>query len=106
MRRPLLAFLLSLLAAVTAAPRVGGQESGSKPPAPNSKSSAADSKSLPAASKSSESDSAAVYAALSKVAPSLVRIHVVSLDHQDGRELKREASRSGTTKPPGGGVGA
>jgi serine protease Do len=41
-------------------------------------------------------DGAAVYAALSKVAPSLVRIHVVSLDHQDGRELKREASGSGT----------
>src|SRR5690349_19123999 len=41
-------------------------------------------------------DSAAVYAALSKVAPSLVRIHVVSLDYQDGRELKREASGSGT----------
>src|SRR5215207_11211023 len=41
-------------------------------------------------------DTAAVYAALSKVAPALVRIHVVSIDYQDGRELKREASGSGT----------
>ena len=41
-------------------------------------------------------DSAAVAHALSKVAPSLVRIHVVSVDHQGGRELKREASGSGT----------
>src|SRR6185295_7647410 len=39
---------------------------------------------------------AAVEAALAKVAPSLVRIHVVSIDYQDGRELKREASGSGT----------
>jgi serine protease Do len=39
---------------------------------------------------------AAVHAALAKVAPSLVRIHVVSLDHRDGRELKREAAGSGT----------
>src|SRR5688500_2882400 len=41
-------------------------------------------------------DTAAVHAALSKVAPSLVRIHVVAIDHQDGRELKRQASGSGT----------
>ena len=40
--------------------------------------------------------SAAIESALAKVAPSLVRIHVVSVDHQDGRELKREASGSGT----------
>jgi serine protease Do len=53
---------------------------------------------------SEASDSAAVYAALSKVAPSLVRIHVVSLDHQDGRELKREASGSGTIITPEGHV--
>jgi serine protease Do len=44
----------------------------------------------------SDSDGAAVAAALSKVAPSLVRIHVVSIEFQDGRELKREASGSGT----------
>src|SRR5215203_837186 len=49
-------------------------------------------------------DSAAVYAALSKVAPSLVRIHVVSIDYQDGRELKREASGSGTIITPEGHV--
>jgi serine protease Do len=41
-------------------------------------------------------DAAVIEAALGKVAPSLVRIHVVSIDYQDGRELKREASGSGT----------
>ena len=49
-------------------------------------------------------DSATVHAALSRVAPSLVRIHVVSIDHQDGRELKREASGSGTIITPEGHV--
>ena len=34
--------------------------------------------------------------ALSKVSPSLVRIHVVTINHQDGREMKREAAGSGT----------
>jgi serine protease Do len=50
------------------------------------------------------SDTAAVEAALAKVAPSLVRIHVVSIDYQDGRELKREASGSGTIITPEGHV--
>jgi serine protease Do len=45
---------------------------------------------------------AEVQFALSKVAPSLVRIHVVSVDFQDGRELKREASGSGTIITPDG----
>ena len=49
-------------------------------------------------------DSAAVHAALSKVAPSLVRIHVVSIDHQEGRELKRQAAGSGTIITPEGHV--
>jgi serine protease Do len=48
--------------------------------------------------------SAAVHRALQKVAPSLVRIHVVSLDHQSGRELKREAAGSGTIITPEGHV--
>jgi serine protease Do len=48
------------------------------------------------ASPAPSEDAAAVEAALAKVAPSLVRIHVVSIDYQDGRELKREASGSGT----------
>ena len=39
---------------------------------------------------------AAIDIALSKVAPSLVRIHVVSVEHQEGREIKREAAGSGT----------
>jgi serine protease Do len=40
--------------------------------------------------------SAAIESALAKVAPSLVRIHVVTVSHTDGREIKREASGSGT----------
>ena len=48
--------------------------------------------------------SAAVQAAIAKVAPSLVRIHVVTLDHVEGRELKREASGSGTIITPEGHV--
>jgi serine protease Do len=47
---------------------------------------------------------AAIEAALAKVAPSLVRIHVVTVDHQDGREIKREASGSGTIISPEGHV--
>src|ERR1700752_992914 len=47
-------------------------------------------------------DAAAVHAALAKVAPSLVRIHVVSIEHEDGRELKREAAGSGTIITPEG----
>lgn len=42
--------------------------------------------------------------ALSRVAPSLVRIHVVTINHQDGRELKREAAGSGTIISPDGHV--
>ena len=49
-----------------------------------------------AAQPSAVAPPAAIDLALSKVAPSLVRIHVVSVDHQDGREIKREASGSGT----------
>ena len=56
-----------------------------------------------AQSKAAE-DTAAVARALEKVAPSLVRIHVVSVDHQDGREIKREASGSGTIITPEGHV--
>ena len=48
--------------------------------------------------------SVAIESALARVAPSLVRIHVVSVDHQDGRELKREASGSGTIISPDGHV--
>jgi serine protease Do len=40
--------------------------------------------------------------ALSKVVPSLVRIHVVTISHQDGREIKREAAGSGTIISPDG----
>ncbi len=54
--------------------------------------------------QTSASQSAEVELALSKVAPSLVRIHVVSVDQQDGREIKREASGSGTIITPEGHV--
>ena len=40
--------------------------------------------------------SAAVDTAIARVGPSLVRIHVVMVDHVAGREVKREASGSGT----------
>ena len=43
-------------------------------------------------------------AALAKVSPSLVRIHVVTYAYEDGRELKREASGSGTIITPEGHV--
>ena len=57
-----------------------------------------------ASSRGAVPDTAAVHAALAKVAPSLVRVHVVTLDHQEGRELKREASGSGTIITPDGHV--
>src|SRR6476660_1524639 len=49
-----------------------------------------------APASSASSQPAAVDVALSKVAPSLVRIHVVSVEFQEGREIKREAAGSGT----------
>ena len=45
-----------------------------------------------------------IAAALAKVSPSLVRIHVVTYAYEDGRELKREASGSGTIITPEGHV--
>ena len=59
---------------------------------------------LVTAAQNAPDQSAAVESALAKVAPSLVRIHVVSVDHNDGRELKREASGSGTIITPEGHV--
>jgi serine protease Do len=53
---------------------------------------------------SGSAEGAAIDAALSKVAPSLVRIHVVGFDYSDGREVKREASGSGTIITPEGHV--
>jgi serine protease Do len=80
MRRLLATVLFSGVAAAASAQSVAP----ASPPAAGSLSSPA------------SEDAAAVEAALAKVAPSLVRIHVVSIDYQDGRELKREASGSGT----------
>jgi serine protease Do len=45
-----------------------------------------------------------IEAALAKVSPSLVRIHVVTYAYDEGRELKREASGSGTIITPEGHV--
>lgn len=58
----------------------------------------------PSTTRREAPDSATVHAALSRVAPALVRIHVVTLDYQDGREPKREASGSGTIITPDGRV--
>ena len=80
MRCWLTGILLSLLAPLAAGAQPAGSPAG--PAAPP--------------------DGAAVHAALSRVAPSLVRIHVVSIDHEDGREIKREASGSGTIITPEG----
>ena len=57
-----------------------------------------------AAAAADQLQPAAIEAALAKVAPSLVRIHVVTVSHQDGREIKREASGSGTIITPEGHV--
>ena len=56
----------------------------------------------PVAAQSNGQQSAAVERAISQVAPALVRIHVVTVDHAEGRELKREASGSGTIITPEG----
>jgi serine protease Do len=77
------AVAILLLVAAIAVP-AGGQTNGRGPVPPD--------------------QTAAVEAALAKVAPSLVRIHVVSIDFQEGRELKREAAGSGTIITPDGDV--
>ncbi len=41
-------------------------------------------------------DESAIETALAQVSPSLVRIHVVAYSYEEGREVKREASGSGT----------
>jgi serine protease Do len=46
----------------------------------------------------------AISAALAKVSPSLVRIHVVTYSYEEGREIKREAAGSGTIISPEGHV--
>ncbi len=47
---------------------------------------------------------ALIDAALAKVSPSLVRIHAVTYAYEEGREIKREASGSGTIISPEGHV--
>ncbi len=46
----------------------------------------------------------AIATALSKISPSLVRIHVVTYEYEEGREIKREAAGSGTIISPEGHV--
>lgn len=58
----------------------------------------------PALAQASQPPARDVDLALSKVSPSLVRIHVVTINHQDGREMKREAAGSGTIITPEGHV--
>jgi serine protease Do len=58
----------------------------------------------PAAAQAPQPAARDVDLALSKVSPSLVRIHVVTINHQDGREMKREAAGSGTIITPEGHV--
>jgi serine protease Do len=50
----------------------------------------------------SPTSQSAVEAAIARVGPSLVRIHVVMVDHAAGREIKREAAGSGTIMSPDG----
>jgi serine protease Do len=54
------------------------------------------------AQSSAPASQSAVEAAIARVGPSLVRIHVVMVDHSAGREIKREASGSGTIISPDG----
>jgi serine protease Do len=58
----------------------------------------------PGAARQSPAAEPDIEAALAKVSPSLVRIHVVTYAYEEGRELKREASGSGTIITPEGHV--
>lgn len=55
-------------------------------------------------SRSRALESRPIEQALARVAPSLVRIHVVIVQHAEGREVKREAAGSGTIITPDGHV--
>jgi len=59
---------------------------------------------VPVVARQSPPAESDIEAALAKVSPSLVRIHVVTYAYEDGRELKREASGSGTIITPEGHV--
>jgi serine protease Do len=59
---------------------------------------------VPVAARQSSPAEPDIEAALAKVSPSLVRIHVVTYAYEEGRELKREASGSGTIITPEGHV--
>lgn len=57
---------------------------------------------LPGPSFSQTADRAAIDRAIAAVYPSLVRISVVAIEHEDGREIKLESSGSGTIITPDG----
>lgn len=57
---------------------------------------------LPGPSFSQTADRAAIDRAIAAVYPSLVRISVVAIEHEEGREIKLEASGSGTIITPDG----
>lgn len=50
----------------------------------------------PASTQSAAAERAEIDRAVARVRPSLVRIHVVAVEHDQGREIKREAAGSGT----------
>ena len=50
----------------------------------------------PVAGQQPRASEPVISAALAKISPSLVRIHVVTYSYEEGREVKREASGSGT----------
>jgi len=58
----------------------------------------------PAPDPASDHTQAAVEQAVSRVLPSLVRVHVVEVDHRFGREVKSEATGSGVIFTPDGHV--
>lgn len=57
---------------------------------------------LPAAAAAQVADRAAIDRAIAAVYPSLVRISVVAIEHDEGREIKVEGSGSGTIITPDG----
>jgi serine protease Do len=58
----------------------------------------------PAAIQPASADRAEIDRAVERVRPSLVRIHVVAVEHDQGREIKREGAGSGTIITPEGHV--
>src|SRR4051812_3281604 len=58
----------------------------------------------PIAARQRSPSESLIVSALARISPSLVRIHVVTYGYEEGREVKREASGSGTIISPEGHV--